>query len=148
MQYNFYPNDGECVKPTTNPPNEFSAGALGSDASKSWRFFLNQNSQACRGGVTTTGMITNGKIFGGVSNSNHIYIHSTNVSFQVLGISSCAQEMYGLCVNGFADVSERRHAARQLICCELLELHCCSDIVFQWGYSLFRLGSENLCNAV
>jgi len=92
--YNFYPNDGECVKPTTNPPNEFSAGALGNDASKSWRFFLNQNSQACRGGVTTMGMITNGKIFGG--------------------------EMYGLCVNGFAD----------------------------WGYSLFRMGSENLCNAV
>ena len=78
MQYNFYPNDGECVKPTTNPPNEFSAGALGNDASKSWRFFLNQNSQACRGGVTTMGMITNGKIFGGVSNCNHIHIDSTN----------------------------------------------------------------------
>jgi len=30
--------------------------------------------------------------------------------------------MYGLCVNGFADVSERRRAARQLICCGLLEL--------------------------
>jgi hypothetical protein len=117
MQYNFYPNDGECVKPTTNPPNEFSAGALGNDASKSWRFFLNQNSQACRGGVTTTGIITNGKIFGGVSNSNHIHIHSTNVSFQVLGISSFAQEMYGLCVNGFADVSERRHTARSVASC-------------------------------
>jgi hypothetical protein len=68
--------------------------------------------------------------------------------FKVLGISSCAQEMYGLCVNGFADVSGRRRAAQRLACCGLLELHCCSDIAFQWGYSLFRMGSENLCNAV
>jgi hypothetical protein len=81
LQYNFYPNDGECVKPSTIPPNEFSAGALNNDASKSWRFFLNQNSQACRGGVTTMSMITNGKIFGGVSNYDICYFHSHHEHF-------------------------------------------------------------------
>jgi hypothetical protein len=38
----------------------------------------------------------------------------------VLGTSSRAQEMYGLCVNGFADVSDRRRAAWKLISCGLL----------------------------
>jgi len=73
---NFYPNDGECIRPDTFPPNELqAAGAL--PAGRSWRFFVNRNSQACKGGVTTASMIPNGK-----GNGGHIY---------------------GLCVNGFRD---------------------------------------------
>ncbi len=48
---NFSPNDGECVRPDTSPFNEFSAGALRNQP-VSWRFHLNKNSQACKGGVT------------------------------------------------------------------------------------------------
>lgn len=64
-QNNFYPNDGECIRPDTFPPNELqAAGAL--PAGRSWRFFVNRNSQACKGGVTTASMIPNGKGNGGV----------------------------------------------------------------------------------
>jgi hypothetical protein len=66
MQYNFYPNEGECVRPDLNPPNEFSS-VLDNSPSKSWRFFGNRNSQACRFGVTSSSIVTNGKIYGGVS---------------------------------------------------------------------------------
>jgi hypothetical protein len=65
LQNNFYPNDGECIRPDTFPPNELqAAGAL--PAGRSWRFFVNRNSQACKGGVTTASMIPNGKGNGGV----------------------------------------------------------------------------------
>lgn len=71
---NFHPNDGECVSPNTFPPNEFSVAAL-SGRPVSYRFFLNGNSQACKGGVTTAAFIPNQNAQEG--------------------------ELYGLCANGF-----------------------------------------------
>ena len=65
-QVNFLPNDGECVRPSTFPANEFSTSVLGGKP-VSWRFFLNKNSAACKVGTTTTAMIPNGKVQGGVS---------------------------------------------------------------------------------
>jgi hypothetical protein len=70
LQNNFYPNDGECIRPDTNPPNELQiAGAL--PQGRSWRFFLNRNSQACKRGATAPAMIRNGKGNGGVRYSKH-----------------------------------------------------------------------------
>ena len=65
-QVNFLPNDGECVRPSTFPANEFSTSVLGGKP-VSWRFFLNKNSAACKGGTTTTAMIPSGRSTGGVS---------------------------------------------------------------------------------
>ena len=65
-QVNFLPNDGECVRPSTFPANEFSTSVLGGKP-VSWRFFLNKNSIACKGGVTTMSMIPNEEAQGGVS---------------------------------------------------------------------------------
>jgi hypothetical protein len=70
LQNNFYPNDGECIRPDTNPPNELQiAGTI--PQGRSWRFFLNRNSQACKRGATAPAMIRDGKGNGGVSYSKH-----------------------------------------------------------------------------
>jgi hypothetical protein len=66
---NFYPNDGECVRSDVVPPNEFTPHLPNNGRGVSWRFFLKQNSQGCRGGVTTAAMVLNGKNNGGVRNA-------------------------------------------------------------------------------
>ena len=84
-QVNFFPNDGECVRPNVFPLNEFSAGALSSKP-VSWRFFLNKNSNACKLGVTTSAMIPNGQIQGGVSvkySISHLHPHSPQSSSEM-----------------------------------------------------------------
>lgn len=96
LQVNFSPNDGECVRPNTFPQNEFSASALGGKKTVSWRFFLNKNSNACKGGITTSAMIptSNGGVRPLLSNAA-----SLCTGFTAL------QELYGLCSNGFQNVS-------------------------------------------
>ena len=74
-QTNFHPNDGECVSPNTFPPNEFSVAAL-SGRPVSYRFFLNGNSQACKGGVTTAAFIPNQNAQEGVSKEPFWHVFS------------------------------------------------------------------------
>ena len=67
VQANLSPNDGACAGGTTTPLNELLSGAFNGKP-VSYRFYLNQNSNACRLGVTTMAMIPNKE--GGVSADN------------------------------------------------------------------------------
>ncbi len=67
LQANLSPNDGACAGGTTTPLNELLSGAFNGKP-VSYRFYLNQNSNACRLGVTTMAMIPNKE--GGVSADN------------------------------------------------------------------------------
>jgi hypothetical protein len=115
----------------------------------SWRFFLNKNSQGCRAGVTSIAMVNNGKSSGGVRLPLR-FLHPAVCLCLLIrtGILMAEQELYGLCANGFQDVSSALFSP--LFCRFTFCLHRFVTLFIpflQWGNSLFRFGNENRCDA-